>query len=80
MDAAEELKRLAARPANVHPEEVIALARAAGWEVTKGAKHRWKCKKAGRFPFVVANHPGTMKPGTVRRILSIIEEDLLENE
>ena len=79
VDAREELESLQRRPANVHPEELVALARAVGRGVTsKGGKHPWKCKKAGKRPFTIPNHPGTLKPGTVRMILSFIEDDLTD--
>ena len=80
MDAGEELKRLRRRAANVHPEELVSLARAVGREVARGGKHPWKCKRPGRLPFTIPNHPGTLKPGTVHKILDRIEEDLDREE
>ena len=70
-------KRLAAlrrRAANVHARELQGLAEAAGWVARTRGKHI-TYSKPGRAPLPIPTHPGTLKAGTVRRILEQIAED-----
>jgi predicted RNA binding protein YcfA (HicA-like mRNA interferase family) len=67
------IETLRRRAANVHARELHSLAQAAGWEARTGGKHI-TYSKPGRRPLPIPTH-GTLKAGTVRKILDIIAED-----
>ena len=79
MDVRREIRRLRQRRANVRFRELQSLLEAAGWQRRPG-KHSGVFTKAGRRPIVVPDHPGTLKPDTVSRILDDIEVDVPSEE
>lgn len=74
MNVRRRIEALRRRAANVHARELHSLAQAAGWEARTSGKHI-TYSKAGHPPLAVPTHPGTLKAGTVRKILDIIAED-----
>lgn len=74
MDIKRRIARLRARAANVHARELHVLAEAAGWIARTGGRHI-TYSKAGHMPLPIPTHAGTLKAGTVRKILDQIAED-----
>ena len=74
MNVRRRIETLRRRAANVHARELHSLAQAAGWEARTSGKHI-TYSKAGRKQVAIPTHPGTLKAGTVRKILDIIAED-----
>jgi len=78
MDVPAEIQRLRRKAANVTTQEMCRLAEAAGWSGRR-RKH-WVYSRPGRFPVVIPDHSGSLKPGTVRQILDQLEEDYLTED
>ncbi len=74
MDVKHRIARLRARAANVRARELQRLPQQAGWTARTGGKHV-TYSKHGRLPLAIPTHAGALKPGTVRKILDIIEGD-----
>jgi len=75
----DEIERLRRRPANVRPDELAALAKAAGWNTRRGGRHRWVFQKPEQpRPIVIPDHPGNLTPRIVRMVLNQIEAALEE--
>jgi predicted RNA binding protein YcfA (HicA-like mRNA interferase family) len=72
-----ELRRaIAARPASVRHQELCRLFEAYGWQRLRVTGSHYIYKKAGERPFPIPFHGSTVPPFIVRSALSLLSEDV----